>query len=57
MVQEYSPKDCGLFMSVVFVNAADLAGSMRLQYPPEVRILMVPCTGRVDLIHLLKASS
>jgi F420-non-reducing hydrogenase iron-sulfur subunit len=35
--------------------AADLAGSMRLQYPPEVRILMVPCTGRVDLIHLLKA--
>jgi F420-non-reducing hydrogenase iron-sulfur subunit len=35
--------------------AADLAGSMRLQYPPEVRILMLPCTGRVDLIHLLKA--
>jgi coenzyme F420-reducing hydrogenase delta subunit len=34
---------------------ADLAGSMRLQYPPEVRILLVPCTGRVDLIHLLKA--
>ena len=35
--------------------AADLAGSMRLQYSPEVRILLVPCTGRVDLIHLLKA--
>lgn len=35
--------------------AADLAGTMRLQYPPEVRILLVPCTGRVDLIHLLKA--
>jgi F420-non-reducing hydrogenase iron-sulfur subunit len=35
--------------------AADLAGSMRLQYPPNVRILMVPCTGRVDVIHILKA--
>ena len=34
---------------------ADLAGSMRLQYPPEIRILMVPCTGRVDTLHLLKA--
>jgi F420-non-reducing hydrogenase iron-sulfur subunit len=34
---------------------ADLAGTMRLQYPPEIRILLVPCTGRVDLIHLLKA--
>jgi F420-non-reducing hydrogenase iron-sulfur subunit len=35
--------------------AADLAGSMRLQYPANVRILMVPCTGRVDIIHILKA--
>jgi len=34
---------------------ADLAGSMRLQYPPEVRIIMVPCTGRVDILHLLQA--
>ncbi len=28
---------------------------MRLQYPPEIKIIMVPCTGRVDIIHLLKA--
>jgi coenzyme F420-reducing hydrogenase delta subunit len=34
---------------------ADLAGSMRLQYPPEIRIILVPCTGRVDIQHLLKA--
>ena len=33
--------------------AADLAGSMRIQYPPNVRIVMVPCTGRVDIVHLL----
>lgn len=28
---------------------------MRLQYPPDVRIIQVPCTGKVDLIHLLQA--
>jgi coenzyme F420-reducing hydrogenase delta subunit len=36
-------------------TGADLTGSLRLQYPPEVRLLMVPCTGRVDILHLLKA--
>ncbi len=35
--------------------AADLAGSMRLQYPANVRIVLVPCTGRVDVIHMLRA--
>lgn len=28
---------------------------MRLTYPPEVKIIQVPCTGRVDIIHLLNA--
>jgi len=28
---------------------------MRLQYPPEVEIILMPCSGRVDIIHLLKA--
>ena len=28
---------------------------MRLQYPPSVRIIEVPCTGKVDIIHLLQA--
>jgi F420-non-reducing hydrogenase iron-sulfur subunit len=28
---------------------------MRLQYPPDVRIIQVPCTGKVDIIHLLAA--
>lgn len=28
---------------------------MRLQYPSEIEIIMVPCTGRVDMVHLLKA--
>lgn len=36
-------------------SAYVLAGLMRLQYPPEVEIILLPCSGRVDIIHLLKA--
>jgi len=36
-------------------NAADLAGSLRLQYPPAIKIIQVLCSGRVDVIHLLRA--
>jgi F420-non-reducing hydrogenase iron-sulfur subunit len=35
--------------------AADLAGSMRLSYSPSVKIIQLPCSGRVDTLHLLKA--
>ena len=26
-----------------------------MQYPPEIKVIMMPCTGRVDILHLLKA--
>jgi coenzyme F420-reducing hydrogenase delta subunit len=35
--------------------AADLAGSMRLQYPSNVRILRLPCTGKIEVNFLLDA--
>ncbi len=35
--------------------AADMAGSMRLTYPPNVEIILVPCTGRVEISHILEA--
>ncbi|MBF0113318.1 MAG: hydrogenase iron-sulfur subunit [Desulfamplus sp.] len=28
---------------------------MRLSYPSEIKIIQVPCTGRVDILHLLNA--
>jgi F420-non-reducing hydrogenase iron-sulfur subunit len=34
--------------------AADLAGSMRLQYPANVKIIKLPCTGRIDALHILR---
>jgi coenzyme F420-reducing hydrogenase delta subunit len=36
-------------------TAADMAGSQRLCYPPNVKIIKVPCSGRVDAIHIMKA--
>jgi len=35
--------------------AADLAGTMRLQYPDSVRILRLPCTGKIEVNYLLAA--
>lgn len=35
--------------------AADLAGSMRLQYPANIRIIKLPCSGTIDVLHILKA--
>jgi heterodisulfide reductase subunit A len=35
--------------------AADLAGVSRIQYPPNVRILRIPCSGRVDVNHIVTA--
>jgi coenzyme F420-reducing hydrogenase delta subunit len=36
-------------------GAADLAGSMRLNYAFNIKIVKIPCTGKVDLIYLLRA--
>ena len=33
---------------------ADLTGSSRISYPPNVRILRVPCSGRVNPLFILK---
>lgn len=35
--------------------AADLAGSMRLQYPGAVRVLRLPCTGKIEVNYMLAA--
>ena len=34
---------------------ADLAGTSRLSYPADIRIIRVPCSGRVDPLFLLRA--
>lgn len=33
--------------------AADLAGSLRLSYPPNIKVVLLPCTGRLDTLEVL----
>ncbi len=35
--------------------AADLAGGLRMQYPPAIKIVQLPCTGRIDVLSVLLA--
>ena len=53
--QTFVPRIVAFCCQYCAYAAADLAGSMRLQYDPNIRIVLVPCTGRVDVIHLLRA--
>ncbi len=55
MTERFEPKILCFCCQWCSYAAADLAGSMRLQYPTNVHILKVPCTGRVDINHILKA--
>ena len=55
MAKNFEPQILAFCCQYWAYSAADLAGSLRLSYPSSVRIIQVPCTGRVDIIHLLKA--
>lgn len=54
-MSEFEPKIVAFCCNFCAFAAADLAGAMRLQYPPNVRIIKLPCTGKVDAIVLMKA--
>lgn len=52
---EYEPKVLAFCCTYCAYSAADLAGSMRLQYPSNVRVIKILCTGKIEPILLLKA--
>ena len=35
--------------------AADLAGGLRMQYPPAIKIVQLPCSGKLDVLMVLHA--
>lgn len=55
MTTRFQPQILAFCCKYCSYAAADLAGSMRLAYPSSVKVVQVPCTGRMDAIHLLKA--
>jgi len=52
---DFEPKIVAFCCHYCAYASADLAGSMRLQYPAGVRILRTPCTGRLETEYYMKA--
>ena len=55
MDKTFSPDIIAFCCHYCAYAAADLAGSMRLDYPPSVKIVEMPCSGKVDPLYVLKA--
>jgi F420-non-reducing hydrogenase iron-sulfur subunit len=53
-VSDFQPEIIAFCCTHCAYNAADLAGSLRVQYPPSVKVIQVPCSGRVDILHVLR---
>jgi coenzyme F420-reducing hydrogenase delta subunit len=53
--QAWSPKIIGILCYWCSYAGADLAGSSRLNYPPNIRIVRIPCSGRADPLFVLRA--
>jgi len=54
-MEEFEPVVVAFCCHFCAYTAADMAGSLRLCYPANVKIVRVPCSGKVDTIHILKA--
>ncbi|MDY7032387.1 MAG: hydrogenase iron-sulfur subunit [Thermodesulfobacteriota bacterium] len=55
MSGEFEPNIVGFACNWCSYAGADLAGTSRIKYPPNIRIIRVMCTGRVTPAFLLKA--
>jgi F420-non-reducing hydrogenase iron-sulfur subunit len=52
---EFEPKIIGFLCNWCSYAGADLAGVSRIQYPPNIRIIRVMCSGRIDPAFVLEA--
>jgi F420-non-reducing hydrogenase iron-sulfur subunit len=56
MIQkEFEPKIVGFLCTWCSYTGADMAGTSRMKYPPNILIVRVMCSGRVDPTFVLKA--
>ena len=51
----WEPKIVAFLCNWCSYAGADLAGVSRLQYGPNVRIIRVPCSGRIDPLYIMRA--
>jgi F420-non-reducing hydrogenase iron-sulfur subunit len=55
MIEQFEPVIVGFLCNWCSYRAADLAGTSRVQYAPNMRVIRVMCSGRVDPQFVLKA--
>ena len=55
MTEEFEPTIIAFFCNWCTYTAADLAGTSRLPYPPNIKIIRVMCSGMVDPKYVIKA--
>ncbi len=53
--ETWEPKIIAFLCNWCSYAGADLAGVSRLQYPPNIRVIRVPCSGRINPLFILAA--
>ncbi|MCK4307456.1 hydrogenase iron-sulfur subunit [candidate division WOR-3 bacterium] len=53
-MKEWQPKILAFLCNWCSYAGADLAGVSRIQYPPNIRVIRVPCSGRINPISIMK---
>lgn len=51
--REWEPKIVAFLCNWCSYAGADLAGVGRIQYPPTIRVVRVPCSGRINPLFIL----
>jgi F420-non-reducing hydrogenase iron-sulfur subunit len=54
MPDDFEPRIIAFLCNWCSYAGADLAGTSRMQYPPNVRIIRLMCSGAVDPVYILK---
>jgi F420-non-reducing hydrogenase iron-sulfur subunit len=55
MTEQFEPTIIGFTCNWCSYRAADLAGTARVKYPPNIRLIRLMCSGRIDPTFVLKA--
>ena len=54
-MEAWSPKIVAFLCTWCSYAGADLAGTGRNQYPPNIRVIRIPCSGRINPLYIIKA--
>jgi F420-non-reducing hydrogenase iron-sulfur subunit len=52
---EFEPRIIAFLCNWCTYTGADLAGTARIQYPPNIRVIRLMCSGALDPVYVLKA--